>query len=194
MSGGLRRFIGMARPGSEADLQPKVPAGYVSTRQAAEMLGLNVRTARSVMHSARVKSVRVREVHSKYWLRRSVACLAKRRGRAVQLKDIPAGLCPAVEAMMILGVTRQGLMMREYKGLLKAQKIKCVVNGMVRELSFYERSKVRGLAMALENSQRRAVQARKAIGARLTRTFTRAKGSKKILHRLRRSWDVVNCS
>ena len=174
MSGVLRRFIGMARPGSEADLQPRVPAGYVSTRQAADTLGLNVRTARNVMHKARVKSVRVREVHSKYWLRRSVACLAKRRVRAVQLKDIPAGLCPAVEAMMILGFSRSGLKGRERKGL-KAQKIKCVINGVIRELSFYERSKVRELAMALENSQRRAVQARKAIGARLTRKFYESK-------------------
>lgn len=164
MSGGLRRFIGMARPGSEADLQPSVPDGYVSTRQAAEILGLNVRTARNVMHKARVKSVRVREVLSKYWLRRSVACLAARRARAVQLKDIPAGLCPAVEAMGILGLSRSGLEGLERKGL-RAQKIKCVINGEIRELSFYERAKVRELARAREEEKSRRKKTNEAIAA-----------------------------
>lgn len=166
MSGVLRRFIGMARPGSEADVQPNVPAGYVDSATAAEILGLNARTARRAMTGAKVKSVRVRNQRSRYWLKKSVTRLLKRRGgRPVALKDIPAWLCPAVEAMQILGLSREGLAFLEGRRRLAGQKIKCVVRGVVRELSFYERAKVRGLARAREEEESRRKKTNEAIAA-----------------------------
>lgn len=165
MIGGLRQFIGRVRPGYEQpDVLPDVPAGYVDSFAAAELLGLDPRSARDVMTKAGVKPVRVRNERRKYWPKESVIQLLKRRGGApVELKDIPGWLCPAVEAMRILGLTRGGLARVEDRGRLASQKIKCVHKGRVKEFSFYERAKVVGLSRNMEEKERARKETNVAI-------------------------------
>lgn len=123
------------------------PVWGMSSRQAAEKLGVSVRTARSLLnrHKARYRLVaQPGKAACMYWETRVVNLLLAKRSPLV--RKIPEKLCSACEACCILMVARSSLFRYAKQGLLREYKIRHATNSGVRQLSYYLRADVRKLA------------------------------------------------
>ena len=123
------------------------PAWGMSSRQAAEALGVSVRTARALLnrHKARYRLVLQRgRPACLYWERGVVKRLLASRMPLV--RKIPAKLCSAAEACCILMVARSTLFRYVKQGALQEYKIRYATDSGVRLLSYYLRADVRLLA------------------------------------------------
>ena len=123
------------------------PDWGMSSRQAAEVLGLSVRTARALLnrHKARYRLVfqKVRPA-CLYWEKTVVKRLLAARPPLVQ--KIPEKLCSSTEACCILMVSRSTLFRYVKQAVLQEYKIRHATESGVRELSYYLRADVRLLA------------------------------------------------
>ena len=138
------------------------PRWGVSSRQAAEMLGVSPRTARALLNRNRAKFQLVAQKGSPaclYWDRRVVQRLAAKRLPLVT--KIPDRLCSAREACYILLVARSTLMRYVKMKLLKEYPIRHVTPTGVRKLSYYLRADVRKLAGKRNAARARAEEARR---------------------------------
>lgn len=134
------------------------PAWGMSSRQAAEALGVSVRTARALLnrHKARYRLVLQRGRPScLYWDRRVVKRLLASRMPLV--RKIPAKLCSAAEACCILMVARSTLFRYVKQGALQEYKIRYATDSGVRLLSHYLRADVRRLAARRNAARVRAL-------------------------------------
>ncbi len=130
----------------------------MSSRQAAEALGVTVRTARALLNRHKAKFRLVAQpgrAACMYWERRVVNRLLAKRSPLVQ--KIPEKLCPASEACCILLVARSTLFRYVKQGVLQEYKFRHVTSTGVRQLSYYLRADVRRLA-----ARRNAARARAA--------------------------------
>ena len=134
------------------------PAWGMSSRQAAEALGVSVRTARALLnrHKARYRLVLQRgRPACLYWERRVVKRLLASRMPLV--RKIPAKLCSAAEACCILMVARSTLFRYVKQGALQEYKIRYATDSGVRLLSHYLRAEVRRLAARRNAARVRAL-------------------------------------
>lgn len=133
------------------------PAWGMSSRQAAESLGVSVRTARALLnrHKARYRLV-VQQGRPAclYWDRRVVKRLVASRMPLV--RQIPVKLCSAAEACCILMVARSSLFRYVKQGVLQEYKIRYASGSGVRQLSYYLRAEVRRLAARRNAARARA--------------------------------------
>lgn len=132
------------------------PAWGMSSRQAADALGLSVRTARALLnrHKARYRLVfQQGRPACLYWEKSVVKRLLASRMPLV--RKIPAKLCSAAEACCILMVARSTLFRYVKQGVLQEYKIRYATKSGVRLLSHYLRADVRRLA-----ARRNAVRVR----------------------------------
>lgn len=134
------------------------PAWGMSSRQAAEALGVSVRTARALLnrHKARYRLVLQRgRPACLYWERNVVKRLLASRMPLV--RKIPAKLCSAAEACCILMVARSTLFRYVKQGALQEYKIRYATDSGVRLLSHYLRADVRRLAARRNAARVRAL-------------------------------------
>lgn len=175
MSGGLRRFIGMARPGSEADLQPGVPAGWVSSGEAGRLLGLSRGGARKALVAAGVRSRSYLlpgcSSPRLMWSRTELERFAERRAAEVRaVSHVEAGMCTVAEACEILGVSESSVDRYMKRGMLEGEKVR-VWRGSRRVVIWvFRRTHVRALARrrcaGMEEVRRRVYRRNGAAFAR----------------------------
>ncbi len=137
------------------------PPWGISSRQAAEQLGVSVRSARAILnkHKARYQLVAQRGTPAcMFWDKRVVSRLVAKRMPLV--RKIPEKLCPASEACLILLVARSTLVRYVQMNLIKEYKLRHVTPTGVRVVSYYLRADVRKLAARKRAARVRAEQAR----------------------------------
>lgn len=135
----------------------KAPDWGISSRQAADMLGVTVRTARALLnrHKARYQLVAREGLPAcMYWEKRVVARLLAKRCPLVQ--KVPEKLCSSGEACCILQVARSTLFRYVKQGVLQEHKIRHATPTGVRQLSYYLRADVRKLAARRNAARMRA--------------------------------------
>lgn len=158
----LHGHMRTGRTVGDALLEP--PEGWVSSQEAAEMMGITPRSARAFLGRARAQRVRVtlpRRVGCIYWNRLEVLELMNKR--KPMLVNIPDKLCNSVEACYILMIARSTLHRYVRQGLLREQQVRHVSAAGVRNEAYYLRSEVKHLA-----ARRNAIRAR-CEAARLKR-------------------------
>ncbi|MBR3903510.1 MAG: hypothetical protein IKJ29_07635 [Akkermansia sp.] len=136
----------------------KIPRWGVTSRQAAEMLGVTVRSARAILSRSNSKCQLVAlpgEVACMYWDRRAVARLVAKRLPLV--RKVPEKLCPAREACYILLISRSTLYRYVRRGLLKEYRMRHATETGVRVVTYYLRAEVRKLS-ARKNAIRARVE------------------------------------
>lgn len=136
----------------------KIPRWGVTSRQAAEMLGVTVRSARAILSRSNSKCQLVAlpgEVACMYWDRRAVARLVAKRLPLV--RKVPEKLCPAREACYILLISRSTLYRYVRRGLLKEYRMRHATETGVRVVTYYLRADVRKLS-ARKNAIRARVE------------------------------------
>ena len=139
------------------------PPWGISSRQAAEQLGISVRAARSMLNKHKVKYHLVAQRGSPpcmYWDKRVVSRLVAKRAPLVC--KIPEKLCSAGEACVILQVSRTSLVRYVQMKLVKEYKMRHVRESGVRVESYYLRAEVRQLAARRRAAKARAEQVRLA--------------------------------
>lgn len=127
-----------------------VPPCSVSSKEAASMLGLPLRSARSILNRNRVKCMLVAQAGKTacmYWDRKGVEHLLSLRLPMVQ--QIPESYCTAKEACCILVVARSSLTRYVQRGWLKEHPLRLLTQSGVRTLSFFLRAEVRMLSARL---------------------------------------------
>lgn len=130
------------------------PEPGVSSRQAADMLGVTVRSARAMLNRRQARHWLVEQRGQPaclYWERRAVEQMLNQRMPLI--REIPERFCAAREACQILRVTRTSLMRYTKRRLLKEYQFRHVSASGVRRASFFRRAEVRRLA-ALRNAAR----------------------------------------
>lgn len=138
------------------------PPWGVSSRNAAEQLGVSVRTARALLNQNKARYQLVSQSGSPaclYWDRRVVHRLVQKRMPLVQ--KIPEKLCSACEACCILQVARSTLSRYVKLRVLKEYKLRHVTSTGVRLVSYYLRGDVRNLAARRNAARARAQEVRK---------------------------------
>lgn len=138
------------------------PPWGISTRKAAEILCVSVRSARALLnrHHARYRLVaRPGRCACLYWDRSAVEELRRRRQPLV-LK-VSDKLCTAREACCILFIARSSLTRYAQSGLLKEYRVRHVTRAGARTRSFFHRSEVHKLA-----ARRNAARARNECARR----------------------------
>lgn len=125
---------------------PKVaPSGFISSREAAELLVVAPRSARMYMQEAGVSFVLVQpkgERPTKFWRRQSVLRLVRKRGRAQTVRDVPEGMVGMQEAADLLGVALSTVSRRTRLGDLTGQKLRVLTSTGYRERVFYDRAEI----------------------------------------------------
>ena len=138
------------------------PRWGVSSRQAAEMLGVSPRTARALLNHNKARFQLVAQKGTSaclYWDRRVVQRLVAKRLPLV--KKIPDKLCSSREACYILMIARSTLLRYVKMKLLKEYTIRHVTATGVRCVSYYLRADVRKLAAKRNAARVRAEEARR---------------------------------
>lgn len=133
-----------------------VPKWGISTRDAAHLLGVSVRSARTMLNRQKARYRLVAQAGRcacMYWDRRVVERMLARRMPLV--RRVPEKLCTAKEACYILLVARSSLSRYVKSGVLKEYKFRLVTEKGVRLLSYFLRAEVRKLA-----ARRNAVRVR----------------------------------
>lgn len=139
----------------KAHAQP--PKWGMSSRQAADALGVSVRSARALLtrHKARYQLVeQAGHAACLYWEKRVVNRLLAKRSPMVH--KVPEKLCSASEACCILLVSRSTLFRYVKQGVLQEYKIRHATRNGVRQLSYYLRADVRKLAARRNAARARA--------------------------------------
>ena len=138
------------------------PEWGISTRDAAELLGISPRATRALMnrHKSEYRLVsRPGGNACMYWERRVVErVLAK---RLPMVSKEPARLCSSTEACYILAVARSTLTRYVRQKLLKEYKVRHATPTGVRVLSCFLRSEVRSLAARRNAARARAENVRR---------------------------------
>lgn len=130
------------------------PEPGVSSRQAADMLGVTVRSARALLNRRQARHWLVEQAGKPaclYWERREVEQMLNQRMPLI--REIPERFCSSREACLILRVTRTSLMRYAKRRLLKEYQFRHISATGVRRASFFRRAEVRRLA-ALRNAAR----------------------------------------
>lgn len=132
---------------------PRAPRGWVSSREAAVLLGVSVRAARKRLLDAGVRCVlagkgRVRQL---FWQSAGVRVSA---GRVAPLVDcLPRGWCCAQEACLLLGCSRSTLHRWGVKGWLQVRFVRLRKSGVAPwtpRTAIFRRSQVEGLRSRYE--------------------------------------------
>lgn len=138
------------------------PPWGISTREAAVMLGVSVRSARALLnrYNARYRLVaRPGSCACLYWDRSAVEEL--RRRRLPLVLKVSGKLCTAREACCILFIARSSLTRYVQSGLLKEYRVRHVTRAGARTCSFFHRGEVHKLA-----ARRNAARARNECARR----------------------------
>lgn len=138
------------------------PAWGISTRDAAQMLGLSVRSARAMLNRQKAKYRLVAQAGRcacMYWDKRVVERMLAKRMPLV--RKVPDKFCTAKEACYILLVVRSSLSRYVKCGLLKECKLRLATESGVRVLSYFLRAEVRKLAARRNATRMRAESARR---------------------------------
>lgn len=149
------------------------PKWGVSTRDAAQMLGVSVRSARAMLNRQKAKCKLVAQSGScacMYWDKRVVERMLTRRMPLV--RKVPDKLCSAKEACYILLVARSSLSRYVKRRLLNEYKLRLVTESGVRAVSYFMRAEVRKLA-ARRNAAR--VRAECSLRERLHQAWNEQK-------------------
>ncbi len=156
MSGGLRRFIGMARPGSEAVHAIKgvkdralkePPRGWLSSAEIAAATGLPARTVRRALNQAGVKGVWAYVPGSAHpclvWEKRRAKSIIARMNAGGDIIDrVPRGWMLRRKACRMLGVEPPSIQRLVKKGLTeRCVKLLCS-DGVLRMVHIVQRSAV----------------------------------------------------
>ncbi len=139
-----------------------VPSWGISSRAAAEKLGVSVRSARALLNKNKAKFRLVSQRGGPacmYWDKRVVERLVAKRMPLVH--KIPEKLCPASEACCILVIARSTLSRYVKMKLLREHKLRHVTPTGVRVVSYYLRAEVKRLAARKNAAHLRAEQARR---------------------------------
>ena len=151
----------------------KPPEWGVCSREAAEMLGVSVRSARALLNRHKAAYWLVAQPGRNaclYWDRRVIERMLKKRMPLV--RTMPDKLCSAGEACYILLIARSSLSRYVKQGLLKEYQIRLVTQTGVRRISCFLRAEVRRLA-ARKNAARAHAEA--ARREQLHRMWTKQK-------------------
>lgn len=160
MSGGLRRFIGMARPGSEAAHSSKgvkdralkkPPRGWLSTAEIAAATGRSSRTVRSALNRAGVKGVWAYVPGSAnpciVWEKRRAKPIIARMTEGGDIIDrVPRGWMLRRRASRMLGVAPSSMPRLAKKGLTERCVNLLCSDGVTRVIHIVKRSSVVRLA------------------------------------------------
>lgn len=139
----------------------KPPRWGISSREAAEILGVTVRSARALLNKHKAEYCLVEYPGGgtcMYWDKQVVERLRARRLPVV--RKVPEKLCTAREASCILLVSRSSLYRYAQSGILKEIKVRHVTGKGVRSVSYFVRSEVRLLAARKQAAKARMEQAR----------------------------------
>lgn len=154
------------------DALDAVPAGWISSREAAAALGLHVRSTRALLNRAGVRSVRVKQggcAPGLFWEPEGVRRKAEEKSPP---KDaLPTGWCTSAEACLILGVARSSLARFCAGGALCAKKVRVRTSTGVRPMVILKRSQVRGLAALRQAGERARARLRRARDMRYRRSL-----------------------
>ena len=140
----------------------EAPKWGISTRDAARMLGVSVRSARTMLNRQKAKYRLVTQsgrCACMYWDRRVVERMLAKRMPLV--RKVPEKLCTAKEACYILLVARSSLSRYVKSGLLTEYKLRLVTESGVRALSYFMRAEVRKLAARRNSARLRAESAQR---------------------------------
>ena len=119
----VRDFIGRKR--GDDELMESVPAGWIRTRAAAEILKVDTRTARFLLRGFKARFVLVKgKANAKFWACSDVRMLAGERECVAYVGAVPKGWCLVSEACRKLGVARASLHRFCRKGLLAERRIR----------------------------------------------------------------------
>ena len=138
------------------------PEWGISTREAAEMLGISTRATRALLNRLNSEYRLVACPGGgacMYWDRRVVE--RELDNRIPLVRKQPEKLCSASEACYILLVARSSLSRYVQRGLLKEHRIRLATPTGVRVLSCFLRSEVRNLAARKEAARAREEEVRR---------------------------------
>lgn len=154
MSGNkVRALVGFNR--KVAEMLTVAPAGWVSSREVAAALGVQVRSARSKLNRAAVRHVLVKrpgDAPGLFWAPEGVRRLVNSMSQPVH--GLPTGWCSFAEAGEILGVARSSLYRFVKEGRLEARKVRVQTSTGVRPMMILKRQQVRGLARRRKAGER----------------------------------------
>ena len=171
MSGNkVRALVGFNR--NVAKMLTVAPAGWVSSREVAAALGLQVRSARALLNRAGVRSVWVKQggcAPGLFWEPEGGRRLVEAKSPPVDA--LPTGWCTSAEACLILGVARSSLDRFCAGGALCAKKVRTRTSTGVRVFSILKRSQVRGLAALRQAGERARARRRRARDMRYRRSL-----------------------
>ena len=135
----------------------KPPEWGISSHEAAEMLGVSVRSARALLNRKNTPH-RLVERPGKcacmYWDKRVVYRMLAKRMPLVQ--KIPEKMCSAREACYILAIVRSTLSRYVKQGFLKEYQFRHITPTGVRILSYFLRAEVRKLVARRNAARARA--------------------------------------
>lgn len=133
------------------------PEWGISTRQAADMLGVSVRTVRALLNRHKARYCLVSQPKGSacmYWEKKVISRLLANRAPLVQ--KIPEKLCSAKEACCLLEIARSSLFRYVKQGVLREYKIRHASDTGVRQQAYYLRADVRRLAARRNAARARA--------------------------------------
>lgn len=148
------------------------PAGWVSSREVAAALGVQVRSARNKLNRAAVRHVLVKRpggAPGLFWAPEGVRRLVDSMSQPVA--GLPTGWCSSAEAGEILGVARSTLSRFVKEGRLEARKVRVRTSTGVRPLVILKRSQVRGLKALLQAGERTRRQMLRVRSMRVRRSL-----------------------
>ena len=148
------------------------PAGWVSSREVADALGLNVRSARALLNRAAVRHVLVKRpggAPGLFWAPDGVRRLVDSMSQPGH--GLPTGWCTSAEACLILGVARSSLARFCAGGALRAKKVRVRTSTGVRPMVILKRSQVRGLAALRQAGERARRQMLRVRSMRVRRSL-----------------------
>ena len=156
MSGGLRRFIGAARPGAEAVRASKgvkdralkePPRGWLSSAEIAAATGRSARTVRAALNRAEVKGVWAYVPGSAHpcivWeRRRAKSIIANMNAGGDIINRVPRGWITHRRACRMLGVEPPSILRLVKKGLPERCVNLLCSDGVLRKIHIVQRSAV----------------------------------------------------
>lgn len=171
MSGNkVRALVGFNR--KVAKMLTVAPAGWVSSREVAAALGVQVRSARIKLNRAAVRHVLVKrpgDAPGLFWAPEGVRRLVNSMSQPVH--GLPTGWCTSAEACLILGVARSSLARFCAGGALCAKKVRIRTSTGVRPMMILKRQQVRGLARRRKAGERTRRQMLRVRSMRVRRSL-----------------------
>lgn len=157
----------------------KAPPGFISSQNAAELLGITPRSARAMLARRNTRRVMVREPGKAacvYWERLKVQELLETRCPLV--RNLPARFCDSAEACYILMIARSTLHRYVKQGALKEYQVRRAFAGGVHREAYYLRAEVRKLAAMRNAARARTETARRERISRLWEEHVSRKSSR----------------